>query len=198
MMAPLRKAEPEFKDLLALGSRKKILEAGDVSSSGSLNHESLRDRVRETIRSIAEIRTYIRERQVLSLATPGGWPVKGEISSPFGSRKHPTSGEITEHSGIDIRAAAGTAVKATAPGIVSFSGWRDDSGHVVVLEHGCGFSTVYAHNRTNHVKLGQKVERGETIAVSGSSGAAMGPHLHYEVWKRAKPVDPVSFLEELS
>ncbi len=198
MMAPLQKAEPEFKGLLSLGSRKKILEAADVSSSGNVNHESLRDQVRKTIRSVAEIKTYIKEQKALSLATPGGWPIKGEISSPFGSRKHPASGEKTEHSGIDIRVAVGTAVKATAPGIVSFSDWRDDSGYVVVLEHGCGFSTVYAHNKANYVKLGQKVESGEIIAVSGSSGAALGPHLHYEVWKRGKPVNPVSFLEGLS
>lgn len=198
MMAPLQKAEPEFKGLLSLGSRKKILEAADVSSSGNVNHESLKDQVRKTIRSVAEIKTYIKEQKDLSLATPGGWPIKGEISSPFGSRKQPASRERTEHSGIDIRVAAGTAVKATARGIVSFSDWRDDSGYVVVLEHGCGFSTVYAHNKANYVKLGQKVESGEIIAVSGSSGAAMGPHLHYEVWKRGKPVNPVSFLEGLS
>jgi murein DD-endopeptidase MepM/ murein hydrolase activator NlpD len=194
----LKKAEPEFKGLLALGSRKKILEAGEVSSSGNVDHESLRDQVKQTIRTIAKIGTYIKEQRTLALATPGGWPINGEISSPFGSRKHPTSGETTEHSGIDIRAAVGTAVKATASGIVSFSDWRDDSGYVVVLEHGCGFSTVYAHNKANRVKLGQKVEKGEIIAVSGSSGAATGPHLHYEVWKHGKPVDPASFLEGFS
>ncbi len=198
MMAPLKKAEPEFKGLLSLGSRKKILEASDVSSSGNLDHASLRDQVRETIRSVPEIKQYIAEQQAPSRATPGGWPVKGEISSPFGSRKDPVSREKTAHSGIDIRAAVGTAVKATAQGIVSFSNWRSDSGYVIVVEHGRGFSTVYAHNKANYVKVGQKVERGEIIAISGSSGAAMGPHLHYEVWKAAKPVNPVSFLEGLS
>jgi murein DD-endopeptidase MepM/ murein hydrolase activator NlpD len=198
MMAPLQKAEPEFKGLLSLGSRRKILEADNVSGSGNLNHESLRDKAREAIQSIPEIKAYIKEQRTASRATPGGWPINGEISSPFGSRKNPVSGEKTAHSGIDIRAAAGTAVKATAPGIVSFSGWRDDSGYVVVLEHGCGFSTVYAHNKANYVKPGQKVGKGETIAVSGSSGAAMGPHLHYEVWKRGRPANPVSFLEGLS
>ena len=96
---------------------------------------------------------------------------------------------------MDISAAPGNPVTATADGIVSFSGWNGGSGNLVVIEHGFGYSTFYAHNKMTAVKVGQRVKKGDVIAYVGSTGNTTGPHLHYEVWKNGSPVNPKSFIE---
>lgn len=194
----LRKANSEVVRLVSLNSRKKILEMPEQQNEGSLNVDLLKEQVQETIQSIAEIREFISQEKDVYRATPTGWPIKGQVSSPFGVREHPISGDTAFHSGIDLRAPQGTEVKATADGIVSFSNWHYGSGNIVVVEHGHGFSTVYAHNKTNLVKLGQKVTRGQAIALSGSTGASTGPHLHYEVWRNRAHVNPAPYLEDKS
>jgi murein DD-endopeptidase MepM/ murein hydrolase activator NlpD len=162
-----------------------------------LDIESLKKQVNETVESVSAIKSFIAEQKDIYLATPIGWPVHGVISSGFGLRVHPISGEVAGHTGVDIRIPTGTAVKATAPGIVSFSNWTNGSGYIVVLEHGHGFSTAYAHNKENYVTVGQKVKKGATIALSGSTGASTGPHVHYEVWKNGKQVNPISYLKDV-
>jgi murein DD-endopeptidase MepM/ murein hydrolase activator NlpD len=198
VMSSLKKADKEFSKLLSLKSKKTILEESDIENTGSLNIELLKKQVAEAINSVSEVRKYIEEQKNIYHATPTGWPIKGTINSGFGLREHPISGKQIPHSGIDIGASIGTPIKATADGIVSFSSWHNDSGYIVVLEHGHGFTTVYAHNKDNRVKVGQQVKRGEVIGISGSTGATTGPHLHYEVWKNAVPINPASFLKDIS
>lgn len=198
VMHSLKRADAEFSKLLSLKSKKTILEEADVVNTGSLNIELLKKQVSETIESVSEIRKYIEEQKNIYHSTPTGWPMKGLVNSGFGLRIHPISGGRISHSGMDIGAPMGTPIKATADGIVSFSSWHNDSGNIVVLEHGHSFTTVYAHNKENRVKVGQKIKRGEIIAISGSTGATTGPHLHYEVWKNKMPINPGSFLKEIS
>ncbi len=124
-----------------------------------------------------------------------GYPVPGDISSPFGMREHPTSGKDDFHSGIDLAISPGTPVKATADGIVSYSGWHGGSGNLVGLEHGHGFSTFYAHNKSTVVNIGQKVRRGDIIGYSGTTGNSTGPHVHYEIWKDGKAINPAAYLK---
>jgi murein DD-endopeptidase MepM/ murein hydrolase activator NlpD len=199
LMSSLQKTESEFANLLSFKSKKKVLEKADVSSNlGSLDIDLLKSQIDETIQTVAEIREYIKAEKSLYLATPDGWPVKGNVSSPFGTRVHPITGASTFHSGVDISTPMGTMVKATADGIVSFSNWHNDSGYIVVLEHGHGFRTIYAHNKLNYVKVGQRVKRGEVISLSGSTGSSTGPHVHYEVWKNGTHLNPLTFLKSLS
>jgi murein DD-endopeptidase MepM/ murein hydrolase activator NlpD len=198
VMHSLKKADDEFSRILSFKSKKGILENADLSNAGSLNIDLLKKQVAETIQSVSEIRKYIDEERNVYLATPVGWPLKGQVSSPFGIREHPISGRSTLHTGIDIRAPIGTPVKATADGIVSFSSWHNDSGYIVVLEHGHGFSTAYAHNKENQVKVGQRVKRGTVIGLSGSTGGTTGPHVHYEVWKNGTHVNPLPFIKDKS
>lgn len=152
--------------------------------------------VRQAVESVAEIKRYLNEQHDIFLATPAGLPVNGPISSGFGARRHPGTGEIVVHHGIDIAVPSGTPVRATADGIVSFSGWSNGSGNVVVVEHGFGFNTAYAHNTRNVVKVGQRVKRGDVIVTSGSTGVTTGPHVHYEVWTDGRQVDPLSLMKE--
>jgi len=191
----LKKAEHEFKRLFSLGSKEKVLENVDTSDSGSIDMETLKKEIIITIESVGEIREYLKTERDIYIATPKGLPVRGDISSPYGHREHPMTGKGDFHSGIDISTSPGNPVKATADGIVSFSGWSGGSGNLVVLEHGHDFSTFYAHNRRLNVKVGQKVKRGDVISYAGSTGNSTGPHVHYEIWKDGKPVNPRTYLK---
>jgi murein DD-endopeptidase MepM/ murein hydrolase activator NlpD len=190
----LKTAESELRRLLGLKSKKQVLEAAPLPDSGSLDMEALRKQIDETMTSVADIRRYIAEQKDLYLATPEGWPVPGSLSSGYGNREHPTTGEPRFHSGVDVAVAPGTKVRVTADGIVSFSGFTAAGGNTVVIEHGHGFSTAYAHNEKNLVRVGRRVKRHEAIAVSGSTGVSTGPHVHYEVWKNGHHVNPAGYL----
>jgi len=194
-MSALKKAEAEFRKLFALRSKEKILENIDTSDSGAIDMEALKGQIKKTVEAVGDIRDYLSQQRDVYMATPKGWPVHGNITSPYGYRQHPITGARDFHGAIDISANPGNPVTATADGIVSFSGWNGGSGNLVVIEHGFGFSTLYAHNKMNAVKVGQKVKRGDIISYIGSTGNTTGPHLHYEVWKNGSPVNPKSFIE---
>ncbi len=193
-MISLKQAEQDFRRIFALRSKAAVLESADFSDRGSLDMEVLREQIESAMESVADIRKYLAEQKDVYLATPVGMPVAGTLSSPYGNRKHPVRAEEKFHTGVDISVPVDTGVRATADGIVSFSGWTDGSGLVVVLEHGHGYSTAYAHNRKAVVRIGDRIRRGDLIARSGSTGVSTGPHVHYEIWKNGRHVDPVAFL----
>jgi murein DD-endopeptidase MepM/ murein hydrolase activator NlpD len=200
-MSALKSSEREFKRLLSLKTKEKILENIDTADSGSIEKidiESLRQQIQETIGTVSEIKDYLRHQRNLYFAIPKGLPVEGRISSGYGKRKHPLTGENDFHTGMDISASYGAPVRATSDGIVSFSGLGKGSGRVVVLEHGLGFSTLYAHNSKTIVKVGQKVKRDEIIGYVGATGNATGPHVHYEVWKTGRSVNPKKYIGGMS
>lgn len=192
-MLSLQQAEKDFRKLFSLKSKSDVLESADPGDSGSLDMEVLRKQIEVAMQSVSEIRTYIAQQKDIHLATPVGWPVAGTLSSPYGYRDHPVHGERKFHTGVDISVPSGSGVKATAQGIVSFSGWTEGSGIVVVVEHGHGFSTAYAHNQKTLVRVGQHIARGEVIAQSGSTGLSTGPHVHYEIWKNGHHTNPAGF-----
>ncbi|NJD55648.1 MAG: M23 family metallopeptidase [Nitrospirae bacterium] len=195
-MMALKKAEAEFQRLFSFKSKEKVLESLDTSDTGSIDMESLKQEIKLSMETIGEIKDYLSQQHDLYVSTPKGWPVdQGHITSPFGGRDHPRSGEYQFHSGVDIAAEPGRPVKATADGIVSFSGWSGGSGNLVALEHGFGYSTYYAHNKMLAVRVGQKVKRGDIIGYIGSTGNSTGPHVHYEVWRESKPMNPSNYLE---
>ncbi|MBC7100009.1 M23 family metallopeptidase, partial [Candidatus Bipolaricaulota bacterium] len=118
------------------------------------------------------------------------WPVRGTISSSFGPRIHPIYGVPSFHTGIDIAVPEGTPVRAAAGGTVTFSGWQEGFGLLVVIDHENGYETYYGHLSRLLVAPGQSVSAGETIALSGNTGLSTGPHLHFEVRYLGTPVDP--------
>ncbi len=127
--------------------------------------------------------------------TPSIWPVRGYLASTFGRRKDPFTGRMKMHKGVDISAPVGTPVMVTADGVVSKI-WYDGNGYGLVVEvmHKNGIRTVYAHNSKVLVKVGQRVRRGDIIALVGNSGRSTGPHVHYEVHVRGKAVDPLQYM----
>jgi murein DD-endopeptidase MepM/ murein hydrolase activator NlpD len=194
-ISSLKKTDNDFKRLFSLGSKDKVLEHADTLDSGSLDMEDLKQQIKKTTETIGEIKEYLQIQRDVYISTPKGFPVNGSISSPFGMREHPRTGADDFHSGIDLSISPGTPVRATAEGIVSYSGWHGGNGNLVVLEHGHGFSTFYAHNKNTNVKIGQKVKRGDIISYAGSTGNSTGPHVHYEIWKDGKPLNPSGYLK---
>jgi len=122
-------------------------------------------------------------------------PVEGEVTSPFGPRVHPITGQLARHDGLDIAAPEGAPVKAAAAGLVSFAGERGGYGNLVVLTHADGKRTYYGHLSSMSVTAGQKVNEGQTIGAVGNTGRSTGPHLHFEVRdKNNRPADPAGQL----
>jgi len=139
--------------------------------------------------------TLLVDRRLGEQARPRGRPVaNGYLSSGFGSRIDPFTGQRRQHRGVDIAASAGTRVTAAAAGVVSWAGSRKGYGQVVEITHGNGYMTRYAHNARNLVEVGERVQQGDAIALLGASGRATGPHLHFEVWQDGRPVDPQRFM----
>jgi len=127
--------------------------------------------------------------------TPTVWPVDGTLEGGFGGRRNPFGGPGYEfHTGQDIEAAMGTPVVAGASGSVSFVGWQNGYGQLVIVDHGGGLSTRYGHLSHIDVDLGQQVGRGQLLGQVGSTGRSTGPHLHYEVRINDEAVDPLQYL----
>ncbi len=118
----------------------------------------------------------------------------GRVTSQFGMRSDPFTGEQRFHAGIDIASAAGDAVRPVQPGRVVFSGEQEGYGNTVIVDHGGGLATLYAHNQENLVKEGDQVDSRTVIALVGSTGRATGPHLHFEVRYNGAAVDPRPYL----
>lgn len=126
---------------------------------------------------------------------PSLWPVQGRLTSFFGQRLDPFNGHGSFHSGIDISIPTGTPVVATAGGLVKLAERHSGYGHIVVLDHGNGLETYYAHLSRYQVVPGQRIARGEVLGFSGMSGRATSPHLHYEVRISGTPVNPYPYLK---
>lgn len=121
-------------------------------------------------------------------------PARGRLVSGFGYRRHPLWGGTHFHTGIDIGAPYGDPIKGADGGEIIFSGWWDGYGKAVVIDHGRGMSTVYGHMSRIYVRAGQHIEKGQIIGLVGSTGFSTGPHLHFEVRRGGKPVNPSGYL----
>jgi murein DD-endopeptidase MepM/ murein hydrolase activator NlpD len=128
-------------------------------------------------------------------ATPSIMPTQGWLSSAFSSmRTHPILHIARPHEGIDVTAPMGSPIEAPAAGLVVDAGWESGYGNTVTIDHGFGIVTKFAHASKLLVKTGQRVQRGQRIALVGNSGLATGPHLHYEVHVKGRPVDPLKYV----
>jgi murein DD-endopeptidase MepM/ murein hydrolase activator NlpD len=133
-------------------------------------------------------------RRLLLESIPGGWPVRGTLSSVFGVRNSPFTETPVFHHGLDIVAQAGVPVVASGSGVVVRSGYEAQYGNIVVVDHGAGYRSLYAHLSSSSVEEGAFVNRGEELGKVGSTGRSTGPHLHYEVRVNGLPVNPARFL----
>jgi murein DD-endopeptidase MepM/ murein hydrolase activator NlpD len=140
----------------------------------------------------------LMERGVNEEIVPSGMPVKGYISSGFGGRIHPISGKYKGHEGVDIPGKIGTKIKAVAGGIVIDSKWVGGYGNMVEVKHADGYTTRYAHNQKNIVKVGDVIEKGDVVALLGNTGRSTGAHVHFEVRKHGNPINPMRFINNIN
>jgi len=145
-------------------------------------------------REKAELEKFLDEQKTLLASTPSIWPTKGWMSSGFGYRTSPFTGQREFHKGIDIAARLKAPIIAPANGIVKFVGWDHGYGKSILISHGHGIETRYGHLQKALVKKGQYVERGDTIALVGNTGRSTGPHLHYEVHVKGMAVNPLRYI----
>lgn len=138
----------------------------------------------------------LADQKAFLAALPTRKPAVGYFTSGFGVRRSPYGGRVKMHEGLDIANRPGTVIHAPADGLVSFADTKSGYGQTLILDHGYGLETWYAHARRILVKRGQKVNRGDQIAQLGNSGRSTGPHLHYEVRVHGTPVDPLSYILE--
>jgi hypothetical protein len=144
---------------------------------------------------LSALENVILARELHQAIHPEGRPVaNGFISSYFGERADPFDGLETFHKGVDFAGTVGSPVTAVAAGVVTWAGERTGYGKLVEINHGDGFTTRYAHNERTLVTVGQTVRRGESVALMGSTGRSTGPHLHFEVLRNGRQVDPLSYI----
>ena len=195
-MADLEEGEFDFSQPPAMG--------GPLAGEFSVDYSALdlgseldrfQDRLEDRERQLEILELLLSNRKLEEQSWLSGRPVeKGWISSHYGQRTDPFSGQLAMHHGVDFAGKEGSNVIAVAAGVVTWTGTRSGYGFMVEISHGDGFVTRYAHNKQNLVAPGDVVRKGQAIALMGSSGRSTGAHVHYEVYKHGRPVDPSSYL----
>lgn len=186
---------------VAYGIKQKLEGPADLVSEARLT-PTLSQTIAEYdyLRSSTPPRMTRESRSFLThTMVPAGWPVNGRLESGYGVRSDPFSGEGAYHTGLDISASIGTHVSATADGVVVQAGMSNGFGgygRLVIVDHGNGYQTYYAHLSRVSVMAGQLIRQGDIVGDVGTSGRSTGPHLHYEVRVGAAPVNPYRFLNK--
>jgi murein DD-endopeptidase MepM/ murein hydrolase activator NlpD len=146
--------------------------------------------------SLRELQEYFDDQRSLLASTPSIWPTRGWVTSDFGTRLDPYSAERKMHQGLDIATPHGQPVYSPSDGTVVFTRTEGGYGKVLVVDHGYGVKTRYGHLSEIHVRLGDRIKRGDKVASVGNTGRSTGPHLHYEVRVNGIPENPRKFILE--
>jgi len=215
-LSRMAQLDSQFRKLLKLGDRKKVFElngmGGPTQEDSTEFTRFLREKDEHVFAKVSndlkatnkmaaqqeasfkEISVFLDKQRSILGATPSLWPVKGWITSGYGKRASPLTGEPGRHMGVDIANEINTPIRATADGLVTYAGWQSGYGRVIVVEHGYGYSTRYGHCARVEVKVGDEVKRGKILGYVGSTGRSTGSHVHYEVRLHGLPVDPEKYL----
>ncbi|MEH6590097.1 MAG: M23 family metallopeptidase [Halioglobus sp.] len=195
-VANLEDGEFDFSRPPAVGGPMAPEFSVDFSTTGiSSELDSFEARLTDREQQLDLLASLLSNRKIEDQAWLSGRPVqKGWISSHYGQRTDPFTGQLAMHKGIDFAGQAGSNVIAAASGVVTWTGAQTGYGQMVELSHGDGYVTRYAHNEKNLVKPGDLVKKGQTIGLMGSSGRSTGAHVHYEVYRHGRTVDPSSYV----
>lgn len=219
LLSRMASVDSQFRKLLKLGDRKEVFELNGMGGPTEEDSERfsrllqekndhLLNKVDSSLKvsnqqaaqqeaSFKEISVFLDKQRSILAATPSIWPIKGWITSGFGKRASPLTGEPGRHMGVDIANEANTPIRVTADGLVTYAGWQTGYGRVIVVEHGYGYSTRYGHCARIDVKVGDEVQRGQVLGYVGSTGRSTGSHVHYEVRVHGMPVDPEKYLPKV-
>lgn len=195
-MADLQDGEFDFSQTPAMGGPLAGEFSVDYTGLDLGNElESFQLQVNDREQQLDILESLLVNRKLEEQSWLSGRPVrKGWISSHYGQRTDPFSGKLAQHHGLDFAGKEGSDVVAVAAGVVSWTGTKNGYGELVEISHGDGYVTRYAHNKENLVAAGDIVHKGQTIALMGSSGRSTGAHVHYEVYKHGRPVDPSTYV----
>ena len=203
-IASLEDGEFDFSVAPGLGGPDTVLiaemaGAADVEQELGLMFARLDNALDSRESQLQILQSMLSDKKLKSERTVAGRPVlKGWMSSEYGMRTDPFHGKSRWHAGVDFAGRQGSEVIAVASGVVTWSSERSGYGNMVEINHSDGFVTRYAHNEVNVAKLGAIVKKGELIANMGSSGRSTGPHVHFEVFKNGRTVDPASYIKRTS
>jgi len=191
----LGKGGPEYYSLPEVAPEEGFT-SSDLLGKIEENFASLETQAKEREKGFGQIEEVIRRKKDLFASTPNIFPVQGWITSGYGWRRNPFTGKKEFHKAIDISTPWGTPVRAAAKGQVVYAGWDDGYGLKIRIRDGYGYYTVYGHLSHILVKRGAWVEKGQIIGRVGSTGRSTGPHLHFEVWRNGKAVNPLNLMVE--
>jgi murein DD-endopeptidase MepM/ murein hydrolase activator NlpD len=197
-LAGLDRGEFDFDQAPPTGGPEGSAELGGSAQVPELVEllEVLETQVNDRERQLSALEMLLASRELGMRMLPGGLPlIGGWISSNFGYRTDPFTGHGAFHAGVDFAGAPGSRVITVGPGVVTFAGYKQGYGNVVEVTHPTGDMTRYGHNSRNLVRTGQTVQKGDPIAVIGSTGRSTGTHVHFEVLKNGKAINPVRYLD---
>jgi len=199
-LADLDGDEFDFSQPVGQGGPDELLEVEPFSGREILgNLDALAARIDGREQQLEVLEELLAERRLDDARQVAGLPVaRGYQSSSFGRRSDPFHGRARDHKGVDFAAKRGTEIVAVATGVVTWAGRKSGYGWTVEVGHADGYSTLYAHNQRNLVKVGDLVQRGQAIALVGSSGRSTGPHVHFEVKKNGRQVNPATYIARAS
>jgi len=180
----------------AVGGSKVDYTTAELLRSSNLQErvDLLKDRTADMESHLSLLEQVAQQRANVLLHTPSIWPIRGAITSHYGNRADPFNGEAELHLGLDISALYNAQIHAPADGVVIYSERKAAYGNLVIVDHGNGLTTRYGHLSRALVTIGQRVKRGDVIALVGTTGRSTAPHLHYEVRKNDRPVNPRTYL----
>lgn len=195
-LAGLEKGEFDFSRVPAQGGPVDDARASSMALDDVLwNMDILARQLDDRERQLGVLESMLMNRNLADAIRPSGRPVaKGWLSSRFGKRADPFSGKQVWHEGVDFAGQEGSDVLAVAAGVVTWAAKRYGYGKLVEINHGNGFVTRYGHNKKLLVEVGDTVSKGQVVALMGSTGRSTGPHVHYEVLYKGKPVDPARYV----
>lgn len=195
-VSKLDKGEFDFNQLPAVGGPVEATDLHSFEPPDFMQElDALSAQLDDRERQLSVLEDLIMDRTLSAQGSPSGRPVtNGWLSSHYGKRTDPFTGRPAMHEGVDFAGKLGADIVAVAAGVVTWSGKRYGYGNLVEINHGNGYVTRYGHNQKNLVKVGETVKKGQTIALMGSSGRSTGPHVHYEVLRNNRPVDPARYI----
>ncbi len=200
-MAGLEGGEFDFSEPPAMGGPESVMAAAFEPAAVSEREVvgelvSLKAQLDDRQRQLSALESMLLTRTVQERVEPAGLPVEGGwISSYYGRRTDPFTSNRAFHSGVDFAGREGMKVTAVADGVVTFASRRHGYGNLVEITHGNGLVTRYAHNKNNLVAPGDRVQKGQVIALMGATGRATGPNLHFEVLQNGRTVNPISYIK---
>jgi murein DD-endopeptidase MepM/ murein hydrolase activator NlpD len=196
-MGGLDKREFDFTSEPAMGGPEASRGPSSLSVPDFVKElERVSGQIDRKSKRLGALESSLMDKQLQASVYPAGWPTDGGwVSSGFGIRSDPFTGRMAFHEGVDIASRFGSAIKAMGGGVVSFAGPKEGYGVTVEINHGNGYTTRYAHCKTILVRVGDRITKGQEVALVGSSGRSTGPHLHFEVLRDGKSVNPGSYLK---